>query len=66
MELVCLLEKLIEDRGLKKGYVAEKAEISKATLTALMKNRSLPTLPVAFKIGDVMGMKIEDIWKVKK
>jgi putative transcriptional regulator len=65
MELICRLEDLINERGLKKGYIAEKAGISKTTLTSLMKNRTLPTLPVAIRIAEIMELRIEEIW-IKK
>ncbi|WP_035350308.1 helix-turn-helix transcriptional regulator [Fictibacillus gelatini] len=62
MELKCKLDELIKERGLKKGFIAEQAGISKTTLSVLISGRSLPTLTVAFKIAKVLGLKIEEIW----
>jgi putative transcriptional regulator len=65
MELTCVLENILKNKGLKKGFVSEKAGISKTTLTSLMKGRTLPSLPVAMKIAEVLELRIEDIW-IKK
>ncbi|MDN4073640.1 helix-turn-helix transcriptional regulator [Fictibacillus terranigra] len=65
MDIECKLEDLIKERGLKKGYISEKAGISRATLTLILKGTSLPTLPVAFKIAEVMGLSVEEIWQKK-
>lgn len=62
MNLKCNLEKMIIERGLKKSYVAKKAEISVSTMSLILKGKSIPTLQVAIRIAEVMGEKVEDIW----
>lgn len=61
MEIKSILNELIEEQGKKKGYVAKAAEINPATLTAILKG-AIPTLPVAYRIADVMGKRTDEIW----
>ncbi|OYD59781.1 transcriptional regulator [Fictibacillus aquaticus] len=61
----CIMESILKERGIKKGFVARKAGISLTTMTLLSKGKSLPTLPVAFRIAEVLEMRIEEIW-IKK
>jgi putative transcriptional regulator len=63
MEIVCILDDIIKQRGLKKGYIAEKAKVSNAAFTLIIQGKSLPTLPVAMRIAEVLELRIEDIWK---
>jgi putative transcriptional regulator len=61
MEIRSILNNLIDEQGLKKGYVAKAAEINPATLTAILKG-AIPTLPVALRIAEVMGKRVDEIW----
>lgn len=63
MEVRCTLKDILKERGLKHGYIAKKAGISDATLSALINERRLPTLPVALSIAKILDMNVEDIWK---
>ncbi|MFC0188250.1 helix-turn-helix transcriptional regulator [Fictibacillus aquaticus] len=65
MELTCRLEEILRVRGLKKGFVAAKANIGVSTMSLLVQGKQLPSLPVAFKIAEVLELRIEDIW-IKK
>lgn len=62
MKLKCRLRVILAERELKQGELAEKVGISATTLSALVNNRNLPTLPVAYQIAEALGMRIEDIW----
>jgi putative transcriptional regulator len=55
------LPEAIAASGLKKGFVSQEAKISRATLTNLL-NGSHPTLQVAYKIADVIGKRVDEIW----
>ncbi len=55
------LKEILDERGLKYGFVAKKANITNATMTNLIKG-SIPTLPVAYRIARTLEMKLEDIW----
>ncbi|MGC4375945.1 helix-turn-helix transcriptional regulator [Fictibacillus sp. Mic-4] len=58
----CKLKELLKDNGIKQSYIAEKAGITQGTLSMIVRGKSLPTLPVAFKIASVIGKPIEEIW----
>jgi putative transcriptional regulator len=58
----CNLKYILKERGIKHGYVADKAGLSKAAFSSLINNKSLPTLEVAYRIGDVLALRVEEIW----
>jgi putative transcriptional regulator len=62
MKLKCRLRVILAEKEIKHGDIAEKVGISQGTMSALVNNRQLPTLPVAFNIAEVLGLKIEDVW----
>jgi putative transcriptional regulator len=62
MKFKCRLRVILAEREMKHGDLADKAGVSRAQLSALINNRNLPTLPVAFNIAEVLELKIEDIW----
>lgn len=66
MKFKCRLRVILAERGLKHGYIADRVGISKATLSALVNDRTLPTFEVAYKIAEVLEMKIEDIWIIEE
>ncbi|MDM5199227.1 helix-turn-helix transcriptional regulator [Fictibacillus enclensis] len=65
MELVCVIKEYLKENGLKSKYVAEKAGVSETTFSHIINNKSLPTLPVAFKIAKVIGKRVDELWLVK-
>ncbi|WP_416730323.1 helix-turn-helix transcriptional regulator [Fictibacillus sp. JL2B1089] len=65
MEIVCILDEIIKKRGLKKGFIAKKAQVSNAAFSLILKGKSIPTLPVAMRIAEVMDLSVEEIW-IKK
>jgi putative transcriptional regulator len=56
------LRMIIAERKLKKGEFAKLIGIAPTTLTQIIKEESTPTLQVAMKISQELGLKIEDIW----
>lgn len=56
------LKKFIKDEGRTQKWLSEKVNVSMATISSIINEKSLPTLPVAFRIAKVLGRKIEDIW----
>ncbi|EIT85892.1 DNA-binding protein [Fictibacillus macauensis ZFHKF-1] len=62
----CNLEHVLKDRGIKKSYVAEKAKISRSGFSLIVQGKSLPTLPVAIRIGKVLNLPIEKIWIIEE
>lgn len=58
----CRLKVILAEKGLKHGYVADKAKVSLPAFSSLVNNRSLPTLEVAYRIAEVLEMNVMEIW----
>lgn len=56
------MKQKIKERGLKYGYIAEKANISRSTLSLIINGKSIPTLPVAIRIARVLDETVENLW----
>ena len=56
------LEDLIEERGLKKSWIAKKVRIAPGTLSKIISGESIPTLPVALRIADLLDITVEELW----
>jgi len=52
----------IRKRGLKKGWVAEQAGVSRSAMAMIVNGKSDPTLRTARKIAKVLGVTIEELW----
>lgn len=48
--------------GLTQEQLAEKIEVSRQTVIAIESDRYLPSLGLAFRIANLFGAKIEDIF----
>ena len=56
------VKKLREDRGWSQGQLAEALEVSRQTVNAIENERYDPSLPLAFAIAKVFGLRIEEIF----
>ncbi|MCY9198911.1 helix-turn-helix domain-containing protein [Bacillus atrophaeus] len=56
------LKTMIEKDGRSQVFIAGKIGISETALSSLANGKSLPTLPVAYKIAKYFDVRIEDIW----
>lgn len=52
----------IQDKGLRKGWVAEKVGIAPGTLSLIVKGDSTPSLKVAIRLARLLGMTVEELW----
>ncbi|GAX91263.1 transcriptional regulator [Effusibacillus lacus] len=59
----CRLKVILAEKGLKSKWLAEKAGIQNATLSRIINGKTIPTLDVAFRIAEALGMSIHDIWE---
>jgi putative transcriptional regulator len=66
MDIVCRLKVVFAERNIKSGEFADKIGISPATLSQLSNNKTLPTLPVAYKIAEELDLNVMEIWRIKK
>jgi putative transcriptional regulator len=62
MKLTCRLKVILDSRGMKQNFVCEKTGLAKTSMSGIVNNKTIPTLPVAFKIAKVLDLKIEEIW----
>ena len=58
----CKLKEILEEEGRTQKWLCQKAGVTTTTMTSLVTRKRLPTLPVAYRIAKVLGVKIEDIW----
>lgn len=56
------LKELRGERGWSQQALAEKLDVSRQTINALEKGRYDPSLPLAFRIGRLFELKIEEIF----
>jgi putative transcriptional regulator len=57
-----LLMEILKEEGRTQTWLCKQVGVSNTTMTSLVNNKRLPTLPVAYKIARALGRKIEDIW----
>ena len=57
------LKVLRAERGWSQGDLAERLEVSRQSVNAIETGRYDPSLPLAFRIADVFGMAIEEIFQ---
>ena len=56
------LRELREREGLSQGELALRLEVSRQTVNALETGKYDPSLPLAFRIARLFGLRIEDIF----
>lgn len=56
------LRDLRAERGWSQADLAEKLEVSRQTVNAIETEKYDPSLPLAFKIAELFGMRIEEIF----
>ena len=56
------LSELRATRGWSQSDLAAKLEVSRQSVNAIETGRYDPSLPLAFKIGELFGLSIEDIF----
>ncbi|KXY12789.1 helix-turn-helix transcriptional regulator [Bacillus sp. FSL K6-0067] len=55
------LKHIVDEKGLRYGFIAKKVGIANSTMTNLLQGGT-PTLLVAIRIAKVLDMRVEDIW----
>lgn len=56
------MRELREDRGWTQSELAEQLDVSRQTVHSIEKGKYSPSLPLAFKISQVFGRPIEDVF----
>jgi putative transcriptional regulator len=57
-----VLKQLRAERGLTQADLADRLSVSRQTVIAIETGRYDPSLPLAFSIAKVFGLKIEEIF----
>ncbi|MGF7154990.1 helix-turn-helix transcriptional regulator [Novosphingobium gossypii] len=57
------LKVLRAERGWSQQDLAERLEVSRQSVNAIETGRYDPSLPLAFRIADIFGMTIEEIFQ---
>lgn len=60
------LKVLRAERDWSQADLAEKLDVSRQTVNAIETGKYDPSLPLAFKIAELFGMKIEEIFTPEK
>ena len=56
------LKAMRAERGWSQGDLAERLEVSRQSVNAIETGRYDPSLPLAFRIAELFGLAIEDIF----
>ena len=56
------LRELRDTQGWSQGELAERLEVSRQTVNALETGKYDPSLPLAFRIARLFGLRIEDVF----
>ncbi|SFT03970.1 helix-turn-helix transcriptional regulator [Marininema halotolerans] len=62
MRIKCKLKVILAELDMDHGDLAKKAMVSSSNISLLVNNKSLPSLPVAYRIGQALNLPIEEIW----
>ncbi|WP_017729426.1 helix-turn-helix transcriptional regulator [Halalkalibacterium ligniniphilum] len=54
--------KVIDEKGYKRKYVAEKMEISQKQLSNWVTGKSFPTVEKLFKLASLLECKVDDLY----
>lgn len=58
------LKEILDERGIKQIWLAEKAGIDRSTLSSIVANKHSTSLEAAMKISKVLDLEISDIFQL--
>lgn len=53
----------IEERGYMKKYIAKQLDVTPTQLSNWISGKSSPTIEKAFKLADLLGVKVDDLYE---
>ncbi|MBG9550034.1 DNA-binding protein [Cytobacillus firmus] len=56
------LKRILDERGIKQGFIADKAGLSRGAFSLIVRGKSIPTLPAAIKIARALNETVESLW----
>jgi DNA-binding XRE family transcriptional regulator len=60
------LKEIIDNKGIKKSWLAEQIGVTKSTISTLVQNKYSTSIDIAFKLANVLDMDITDIFYEEK
>jgi putative transcriptional regulator len=66
MKLESKIGELINERGLKRKWIAEKVGVTPKQISNWVTGYSYPTVEKAFKLANLLGVKVDDLYEIKK
>jgi putative transcriptional regulator len=57
------LKEILDDRGIKQKWLAEKANVKENTLSGIINNKTVTSVDIAIRIAKVLEMPVEDIFQ---
>jgi len=57
------LKEILDERGIKQTWLADKVGLHRGTLNNIISNKYNTSLEIAFKIANILNMKIDDIFE---
>jgi DNA-binding XRE family transcriptional regulator len=56
------IEKVIFEKGYRKGWIAKRVGIAPGTLSLIISGESSPSLKVALKLAKLLEISVEHLW----
>ena len=66
MAVVNMIGEILKKRGIKQAWLAEQVGLTRSTMSNLINNRHQTNIDIAFKIADILDMKIYEIFIYKR
>jgi DNA-binding XRE family transcriptional regulator len=57
------LKEILDERGIKQKWLAEKANVKENTLSGIINNKTITSVDIAIRIAKVLNMAVEDIFQ---
>ena len=57
-----VIDEIIENSGLKHGYIADKINVNQRTLYKWRKGDTFPRLDKAVQLADILGVRVTDLY----
>ncbi|MFD0825880.1 helix-turn-helix transcriptional regulator [Neobacillus sp. M.A.Huq-85] len=58
----CKLKVIMKEEGRTQKWLSEKVGVSMTTISSIINEKSIPALPLAFKIAKTLDRTVEEIW----
>jgi putative transcriptional regulator len=58
------LREILDERGIKQGWLAEKAGIDRSTLSMVIANKTSTNLETGLKIARALSLRIDEIFEL--